>query len=104
MERHIVAYGGGGGTEELTRRLFGFAFDLAGKERPRVGFVPTAVGDAAESIVSFYERYAELGDAIVEALERYAEEVRSGAFPDERHTYAMPEEEQAAFEAAPNPK
>jgi len=47
MERHIVAYGGGGGTEELTRRLFGFAFDLAGKERPRVGFVPTAVGDAA---------------------------------------------------------
>jgi peptidase E len=62
MERHIVAYGGGGGTEELTRRLFGFAFDLAGKERPRVGFVPTAVGDAAESIVSFYERYAELGE------------------------------------------
>jgi len=62
MERHIVAYGGGGGTKELTRRLFGFAFDLAGKERPRVGFVPTAVGDAAESIVSFYERYAELGE------------------------------------------
>ena len=52
----------------------------------------------------FVKRYAELGDAIVEALERYAEEVRSGAFPDERHTYAMPEEEQAAFEAAPNPK
>ena len=46
----------------------------------------------------FVKRYAELGDAIVEALEQYAEEVRSGTFPEERHTYAMPEEEQAAFE------
>jgi 3-methyl-2-oxobutanoate hydroxymethyltransferase len=46
----------------------------------------------------FVKRYAELGDAIVEALEQYAEEVRSGAFPEGRHTYAMPEEEQAAFE------
>ena len=52
----------------------------------------------------FVKRYAELGDAIVEALERFAEEVRSGAFPEERHTYAMPEEEQAEFEAAPKQK
>jgi 3-methyl-2-oxobutanoate hydroxymethyltransferase len=52
----------------------------------------------------FVKRYAEVGEVIVEALERYAEEVRSGAFPEERHTYAMPEEEQAAFEATPNPK
>ena len=49
----------------------------------------------------FVKRYAELGDAIVEALEQYAEEVRSGAFPEDRHTYGMPEEEQAAFEAPP---
>jgi 3-methyl-2-oxobutanoate hydroxymethyltransferase len=47
----------------------------------------------------FVKRYAELGDAIVKALSQYAEEVRTGAFPDERHTYAMPEEEQAAFES-----
>jgi 3-methyl-2-oxobutanoate hydroxymethyltransferase len=51
----------------------------------------------------FVKRYAELGDAIVEALEQYTEEVRSGAFPEERHTYAMPEEERAAFEGAPDP-
>jgi 3-methyl-2-oxobutanoate hydroxymethyltransferase len=51
----------------------------------------------------FVKRYAELGDAIVEALERYAEEVRSGAFPEERHTYAMPAEEQAEFEGTPKP-
>jgi 3-methyl-2-oxobutanoate hydroxymethyltransferase len=51
----------------------------------------------------FVKRYAELGDAIVEALERYAEDVRSGSFPEQQHTYAMPEEEQAAFETSPDP-
>jgi 3-methyl-2-oxobutanoate hydroxymethyltransferase len=49
----------------------------------------------------FVKRYAELGEAIVEALERYTEEVRSGAFPEEQHTYAMPDEERVAFESLP---
>ena len=49
----------------------------------------------------FVKRYADLGEVIVAALTRYADEVRSGAFPEERHTYAMPEEELAAFEAPP---
>jgi 3-methyl-2-oxobutanoate hydroxymethyltransferase len=49
----------------------------------------------------FVKRYADLGAVITEALGRYAEEVRSGAFPEEQHTYAMPEEEQKAFEATP---
>jgi len=48
----------------------------------------------------FVKRYADLGDAIVEALGRYADEVRSGAFPEEQHTYAMPDNERAAFEKA----
>jgi len=48
----------------------------------------------------FVKRYAEIGDAIVDALGRYAADVRSGAFPEEQHTYAMPEEERAAFEEA----
>jgi 3-methyl-2-oxobutanoate hydroxymethyltransferase len=47
----------------------------------------------------FVKRYADLGDAIVEALGRYADDVRSGAFPEEQHTYAMPEEELRAFHA-----
>jgi len=47
----------------------------------------------------FVKRYAELGEVIVEALGRYAEDVRSGAFPEEQHTYAMPEEELEAFRA-----
>jgi 3-methyl-2-oxobutanoate hydroxymethyltransferase len=51
----------------------------------------------------FVKRYAELGEAVVEALEHYAEEVRSGSFPEKRHTYAMPDEERAAFEAESKP-
>jgi 3-methyl-2-oxobutanoate hydroxymethyltransferase len=45
----------------------------------------------------FVKRYADLGDVIVEALGRYAEEVRSGTFPEEQHTYSMPEDERQAF-------
>jgi 3-methyl-2-oxobutanoate hydroxymethyltransferase len=48
----------------------------------------------------FVKRYAELGTLTRDALERYAAEVRSGAFPAPEHTYAMPEEELALFEAA----
>jgi 3-methyl-2-oxobutanoate hydroxymethyltransferase len=48
----------------------------------------------------FVKRYAELGPEIVRALEAFAEEVRSGTFPEEQHTYAMPEEELALFEEA----
>jgi 3-methyl-2-oxobutanoate hydroxymethyltransferase len=47
----------------------------------------------------FVKRYADLGEVIVEALGRYAEEVRSGTFPEQQHTYAMPAEELEAFEA-----
>jgi 3-methyl-2-oxobutanoate hydroxymethyltransferase len=46
----------------------------------------------------FVKRYADLGDVITDALERYAGEVRSGAFPEQQHTYAMPADELAAFE------
>ena len=46
----------------------------------------------------FVKRYANLSREIRDALEAYAADVRSGAFPDDEHTYAMPEEELAAFE------
>ena len=48
----------------------------------------------------FVKRYAELAPEIVRALESFAADVRSGAFPEDQHTYAMPEEELAIFEAA----
>ena len=46
----------------------------------------------------FVERYAQLGTEIRSALERYARDVRDGTFPDERHSYGMPDAERAAFE------
>jgi 3-methyl-2-oxobutanoate hydroxymethyltransferase len=50
----------------------------------------------------FVKRYADLGEVITDALRRYADEVRSGAFPEERHTYAMLEDELEAFESGRN--
>jgi 3-methyl-2-oxobutanoate hydroxymethyltransferase len=45
----------------------------------------------------FAKRYADIGGDIRAALERFGAEVRSGAFPAEEHTYAMPEDELEAF-------
>lgn len=47
----------------------------------------------------FVKRYADLATVIREALTAFAEDVRSGAYPEDRHTYAMPADELAAFEA-----
>ena len=51
----------------------------------------------------FAKRYAEIGEEIRGALERFAGDVRSGAFPTEEHTYAMPAEELEAFLSSPTP-
>jgi 3-methyl-2-oxobutanoate hydroxymethyltransferase len=51
----------------------------------------------------FVKRYANLSREIRDALEAYAADVRAGTFPDEEHTYAMPEEELAEFERAAEP-
>ncbi len=48
----------------------------------------------------FVKRYADLASEIERALVAYAADVREGRFPEEQHTYAMPEEELAAFEEA----
>src|SRR5262245_45845750 len=52
----------------------------------------------------FTKRYAQIGDEIRDALERYAADVRSGAFPTEEHTYAMPDDELDAFLSSPMPR
>jgi 3-methyl-2-oxobutanoate hydroxymethyltransferase len=48
----------------------------------------------------FVKRYADLAAETKGALEHYAADVRSGAFPAVEHTYSIPEDELAAFEAA----
>jgi len=47
----------------------------------------------------FVKRYADLAGAARKALEAYVDDVREGRFPEEQHTYAIPDEELAAFEA-----
>jgi 3-methyl-2-oxobutanoate hydroxymethyltransferase len=48
----------------------------------------------------FVKRYADIASEIRRALEAYAREVRSGAFPGPEHTYAISEQELALFEAS----
>ena len=46
----------------------------------------------------FVKRYADLAGVAQDALETYAAEVRSGAFPEDVHTYTIPDEELALFQ------
>jgi 3-methyl-2-oxobutanoate hydroxymethyltransferase len=48
----------------------------------------------------FVKRYAEIAEEIGSALGDYVAEVRSGAFPEEQHTYSIPDDELAEFETA----
>ncbi|MER3410001.1 MAG: 3-methyl-2-oxobutanoate hydroxymethyltransferase, partial [Thermoleophilia bacterium] len=48
----------------------------------------------------FVKRYADLASEVRRALQAYAADVRAGSFPEERHAYAMAEEELALFEEA----
>jgi 3-methyl-2-oxobutanoate hydroxymethyltransferase len=47
----------------------------------------------------FVKRYAELGAEIQHALEAFAADVHSGAFPASEHTYSIPEDELDLFNA-----
>ena len=47
----------------------------------------------------FVKPYADLGATVLDALQRYAADVRTSSFPDESHTYGMPAEELARFES-----
>jgi 3-methyl-2-oxobutanoate hydroxymethyltransferase len=47
----------------------------------------------------FVKRYADLATEAKGALEAYVGDVREGRFPEEQHTYAIPDDELEAFEA-----
>jgi 3-methyl-2-oxobutanoate hydroxymethyltransferase len=57
------------------------------------------LGLSDERVARFVKRYADVGDQIVMALRHYASDVRTSRFPEDRHTYAMPEAELERFEA-----
>jgi 3-methyl-2-oxobutanoate hydroxymethyltransferase len=48
----------------------------------------------------FVKRYAEIAEEIGSALGDYVADVRSGAFPEEQHTYSIPDDELAEYESA----
>ncbi|HSD79872.1 MAG TPA: 3-methyl-2-oxobutanoate hydroxymethyltransferase [Solirubrobacteraceae bacterium] len=47
----------------------------------------------------FVKRYADLGAEARRALEAYVDDVRAGRFPEEQHTYTIPDEELEELEA-----
>jgi 3-methyl-2-oxobutanoate hydroxymethyltransferase len=48
----------------------------------------------------FVKQYADLHALAIDAVRRYADDVRHGRFPAEQHTYAMPSDELRVFERA----
>ena len=48
----------------------------------------------------FVKRYADIATEIGDAVAQYAHDVRTGAFPEDKHTYAISDEELARFEKA----
>jgi dipeptidase E len=62
--RTIVAMGGGGFSMEADNPLLDeFIVSLAGADRPRVCFLPTASGDADSYVVKFYDAFARRAEA-----------------------------------------
>jgi 3-methyl-2-oxobutanoate hydroxymethyltransferase len=57
------------------------------------------LGLTPEPMPRFVKKYASLSTVITGALAAYARDVRSGAFPEERHTYPMPDAERERLES-----
>ena len=53
---------------------------------------PDVLGMFDEFTPSFAKRYQEFNKVMLQTFKQYAEEVRTGAFPDEEHSYAMSDE------------
>jgi 3-methyl-2-oxobutanoate hydroxymethyltransferase len=85
---------------EITRRLsvptigIGAGLDCDGQ----VLVYHDLLGLTEGHLPRFVKRYASLSREIRDALEHYVHDVRTGAFPEEQHTYAMAEDERERFE------
>jgi 3-methyl-2-oxobutanoate hydroxymethyltransferase len=85
---------------EITRRLsvptigIGAGLDCDGQ----VLVYHDLLGLTEGHLPRFVKRYASLSREIRDALEHYVHDVRTGAFPEEQHTYEMAEDERERFE------
>jgi 3-methyl-2-oxobutanoate hydroxymethyltransferase len=92
---------------EITRRLSVPTIGIgAGRECDgQVLVYHDLLGLTEGHLPRFVKRYANLSREIRDALEAYAHEVRTGAFPDDDHSYDMPSDELALFrEHSPQPE
>lgn len=60
------------------------------------------LGMSSGGSARFVKRYADLHASTVEGLARFAAEVRDGTYPAPEHCYGIPDDELAAFLAAPH--
>ena len=84
-------------TEALTVPTIGIGSGLSCSGQVLV--LHDLLGLHAGRTARFVKRYADVGDEIARALERFAADVRAGAFPSDEHTYSIPDGELASFEA-----
>ena len=91
---------------EVTRRLSVPTIGIgAGRETDgQVLVYHDLLGLTEGHLPRFVKRYANLSREIRDALEAYAEEVRAGTFPEDEHTYEMPEEELERFRSSSSPR
>jgi 3-methyl-2-oxobutanoate hydroxymethyltransferase len=56
------------------------------------------LGISEDRVPRFVKRYADLSTEIRRAIGAYVDDVRSGAYPEDKHTYAMSDDERERFE------
>ena len=56
------------------------------------------LGISDDPVPRFVKRYADLSTEIRRAISAYVDDVRSGAYPEDKHTYAMSDDERERFE------
>ena len=61
LERHILAMGGGGFSDDLENmKLDHYLLSLSNQECPKVCFIPTATGDSERYINRFHDAFKKL--------------------------------------------
>jgi 3-methyl-2-oxobutanoate hydroxymethyltransferase len=56
------------------------------------------LGISEDPVPRFVKRYADLSTEIRRAIAAYVDDVRSGVYPEDKHTYAMSDDERERFE------
>jgi len=56
------------------------------------------LGISEDPVPRFVKRYADLSTEIRRAVGAYVDEVRNGAYPEDKHTYAMADDERERFD------